>query len=58
MEDLIHHFGTLFAVLLSLHGTALLVCNLTKTPKDDEFVAKAYKLIEVLAGIITPKAKK
>jgi hypothetical protein len=54
----LEHAQTFFTLALSLHGFALLICNMTKTPKDDEFVAKAYKVIEVFAGIITPRAKK
>jgi hypothetical protein len=34
------------------------IVNITPTPKDDETVAKIYKVIEVLAGIITKLAKK
>lgn len=45
-------------VALAAHGLALVIVNLTKTPKDNEAVAKAYKLIEVVAGIITPRVKK
>jgi len=56
--ELFKQVETFFAVALSLHAFALVIVNLTKTPKDDEFVAKAYKLIEVFAGIITPRAKK
>jgi hypothetical protein len=58
MEQFVDHLGTFLSAALSLHAFALLICNLTKTPKDDEFVAKAYKVIEVFAGIITPRAKK
>jgi hypothetical protein len=31
--------------------------NLTPTPKDDEIIAKIYKVVEVLAGILTDRAK-
>jgi len=51
------HVQTAITVLGAAHGLALVVVNLTKTPKDDEFVAKLYKLIEFLAGIVTPRAK-
>jgi hypothetical protein len=44
-------------VAAGLHSAALVIVNLTKTPKDDDFVAKAYKLIEIVAGIVTPCAK-
>lgn len=51
------HYGDLIAILIALHAVALLIVNLTPTPKDDEFVAKAYKIIEFLGGIISAKAK-
>ena len=51
------HFQAFLTVAASLHGAALVIVNLTKTPKDDEAVAKAYKLLEILAGIVTPRAK-
>jgi hypothetical protein len=51
------HFQTFLAVAAGLHSAALVIVNLTKTPKDDDFVAKAYKLIEIVAGIVTPCAK-
>ena len=47
----------LLAVVLSLHGTALLIVNLTPTPSDDAVLAKAYKVIEFLGGLVTKKAK-
>ncbi len=52
------HFQTFLTVAGAAHGFALVICNLTKTPKDDEVLAKAYKVIEFFAGIITPYAKK
>ena len=42
---------------MSLHGFAILVVNLTDTPKDDLVVAKVYSVIEKLAGIFGEKAK-
>jgi hypothetical protein len=51
------HIQTFFAVATAAHGLAVVVCNLTKTPKDDEMLARIYKLIEIAAGIITPRAK-
>ena len=45
------------AALLALHAAAITIVNLTPTPKDDDIVAKLYKPIEWLAGILTKKAK-
>ena len=39
----------LYALVTSLVTIASVVCNYTETPKDDEFVAKAYKILEQFA---------
>jgi hypothetical protein len=58
MEQFIAHIQQLLIVLLATHAVAVAIVNITPTPKDDETVAKIYKVIEVLAGIITKLAKK
>jgi hypothetical protein len=45
-------------ILAALHLLALAVVNATPTPKDDEIYGKLYKVIEVIAGIVTRTAKK
>ena len=55
---LFEHFQTFLTVAAAGHGLALVICNLTKTPKDDQALAAIYKVIEVVAGIVTPRAKK
>jgi len=50
-------FTQIITVLLSLKVTAGLIVNLTPTPKDDKIYAKFYKFLEVIAGIVTRKAK-
>lgn len=44
-------------LLVAGHALAIAIVNLTPTPKDNDIVAKAYKYIEFLAGIVTKKAK-
>lgn len=46
------------AALFAVHAAAVAIVNLTPTPKDDEVVAKFYRLIEILAGIVSKTAKK
>jgi hypothetical protein len=53
------------ALAVALHGVALLICNLTPSPKDNEalgtisaLAVKLYRALEILAGIITPLAKR
>jgi hypothetical protein len=53
----IPYLAEVLALILAAHALAIAVVNLTPTPKDDEAVAFIYKIIEYVAGIITPKAK-
>ena len=46
----------IYIVATSLVTIASIVCNYTDTPKDDAFVAKAYKLLEQFA-FLNYKAK-
>ena len=39
----------IYVVATSLVTIASVICNYTDTPKDDAFVAKAYKLLEQFA---------
>lgn len=43
--------------LVAVKAFAGFIVNLTPTPKDDKWLGIAYKYIEVLAGIVTKKAK-
>lgn len=47
----------ILAVLFAIHAAAVAVVNLTPTPADDAVVAKVYRFIEFLAGIVSVKAK-
>lgn len=58
MDQLLNHIQQLLVVLFAIHGVALAICNLTPTPKDNEAVAKYYRVLEILAGIVTRFAKK
>jgi hypothetical protein len=55
---LIQNHTNLFSALFAIHAAAVVIVNMTPTPKDDEIVGKAYKLIEMAAGIFTKIAKK
>lgn len=48
----------ILSVLVAGHALAIAIVNLTPTPKDDEMVAKAYRYIEFLAGIVNSKKVK
>ena len=58
-------FAQYVALVVALHGVALVIVNLTPTPKDDEalgaarrVVVKLYRVVEILAGIVGPLAKR
>lgn len=57
LQWIINNGDVIAAVLLAVHAAAVAIVNLTPTPKDDDIVAKLYKPIEWLAGILTKKAK-
>lgn len=47
----------ILAALIAIHAAAVAIVNLTPTPKDDALVAKLYRVIEILAGIVTKLSK-
>ncbi len=52
------NWAEIAGVLAALHVLALAIVNATESKKDDELYNKLYKIVEVLAGIITKTAKK
>lgn len=50
--------GDALQIILALHSLALIIVNLTDTPKDNEMVAKVYRWVEFLAGIVKPSKVK
>lgn len=50
---------------VAIHGLALMIVNLTQTPKDNEALSnaakvavRAYRVIEILAGVVTARVKR
>lgn len=65
MDEMLHHLPEIVTVVVAVHGLALAIVNITPTPKDNEALStvtrigiKVYRAIEILAGIITPLAKR
>ncbi|QTP86365.1 hypothetical protein SSRP02_p009 [Synechococcus phage S-SRP02] len=53
------------ALAIAIHGVAIVIVNITPTPKDDKALhdltkvaVKLYRAVEILAGVITPLAKR
>ena len=57
MEWIQENWVDIAAVLAGIHVLAVAIVNITPTPKDNEWVGKAYRWVEVLGGLITAKAK-
>lgn len=60
-----HQLSSYVAVAVAIHGLALVIVNITPTPKDNEaldnisrLAVKTYRLIEVIAGLWGPLAKR
>lgn len=49
MMLLLPHLYTLLQILFAFHAFACLVTVLTPTPKDDDLLAKLYKVIDFIA---------
>lgn len=57
MNFITSNLDAIFAVLLASHALALAIVNLTPTPVDNTVVGGVYKVIEVIAGLVTKKSK-
>lgn len=57
IDYILTNWELLLAVVTGAHTLALAIVNLTPTPKDNEILAKVYSYVEILAGILTTKAK-
>jgi hypothetical protein len=61
----IDHLQQYISLAVAIHGVALIICNLTPTPKDNEalgaissLAVRLYRVLEIAAGIVTPMAKR
>jgi hypothetical protein len=53
------------ALAAAIHGLALVIVNLTPTPKDNAALSnaarvavRAYRVLEILAGVVSPRVKR
>jgi len=51
LQYLMNHSTEIMVALVAIHAAANAIVVLTPTPKDDIFVAKVYKIVEVLGGV-------
>jgi hypothetical protein len=50
------HLNKYFEVALAIHAACSAICALTPSPRDDRFLRKAYRLIEI-GGLVIGRAK-
>lgn len=55
---LVAHWVDIVAIAAAAHALALVIVNTTPSKRDDLIYDRIYKVIEVIAGIITKTAKK
>lgn len=58
LNYLLNNWAEVAGIAAALHILALAIVNVTPTPKDDELYGKFYKVIEMIAGIVSKTAKK
>ena len=58
LQYLLNNWAEVAGIAGARHLLALAIVNLTPTPKDDEIYGKFYKVIEMIAGIVSKTAKK
>jgi hypothetical protein len=65
LNYVIDHRRELMEIALAAHATAMLIVNLTPSPKDDEaagaagaLIRQGYRALEIIAGIVLPLAKR
>jgi len=61
----VNHLSDYVSLVVALHGVALVIVNMTPTPRDNEaldnyrrLAVKLYRVVEILAGVISPKVKR
>ncbi|MCQ4158753.1 hypothetical protein NON00_02275 [Roseomonas sp. GC11] len=57
IQTILDNFDSLWAVIAAAHTLALVIVNLTPTPKDDLWVGRAYRALEMVAGLVSRRAK-
>lgn len=57
IEYISNNWDTILSLIVALHAVALIVVNMTPTPKDNEWLEKIYKWVELVAGVVSKKAK-
>lgn len=59
------HFADYVNLAIAIHGVAVVIVNLTPTPKDNQnltawsrILVRLYRAVEIIAGIVGPMAKR
>lgn len=57
LSYVLDHWDAILGVLTAAHALALAIINLTSTPNPDSPRRGPYRFVELMAGVITKKAK-
>lgn len=57
LDFIASNWGTISTVILAIMVPAQVIVNLTPTPVDDAIFGKVYRVVEILAGVVSTKAK-
>ena len=57
IDYFINYQEEILTFLAAAHAFALAIVNLTPTPTDNTILAKIYGYVEIVAGLLTRKAK-
>jgi hypothetical protein len=65
IHDFSNFLGDFTQIVVDLHVLALLIINVTRTPREHlkseagyTFFSRLYRVIELMAGLVTPLAKR
>lgn len=57
MDWLVDNWVDISAIVGAMHVLALVIVNMTKTPKDNDWVGRVYRWFEIFGGLITSRSK-
>ena len=57
IDFVVNNIETILLAILGTQALAQLIVNLTPTPRDDVWAGKVYRVVELVAGIVTKRAK-
>lgn len=57
MQWILDNWADIALIVGAIHVAALVIVNVTPTPKDDQWVSRIYRWFEILGGVVTELVK-